>query len=134
MTITEREQAEVDAWRQLGYNSQRLIQRRVDRGERLLDVKLGNVWPFHMNLDRFDLSTACSCVLGQLAVDIVPKRKWLSGRYRRFTPGYSHALQALSMSERKAQTHGFQADSGCGITCDALAYCWRRRLKQRGAR
>lgn len=134
MDLMTAEQQEAEAWRALGPAQRKLAWSRVYRGERLLDQKLGKVWPFHMRLDTFDLSTGCSCVLGQLAVDIVPKRQWMRGGYYRFRPSYNHALNTLRMSGRKAQTHGFQADHDAGLSYEALAYAWRSRIRSRGGR
>ncbi len=125
------EDSEALAWQGLDWRQRQLVVKRVGRGEAILDKRLGNVWPFHISLDRLDLNSACHCVLGQLAVDIVPKRQWLCDRYRRFTPGYVHAIKTLGFSSAKAKSHGFLADPSKGISADALAYCWRRRIRTR---
>lgn len=131
---TETLTTEHEAWLALSWHQRKLANQRIARGEQLLDKRLGLVWPFHMHLDHLDLSNGCSCVLGQLAVDIVPKRQWLRGRYRLFTPSYTDAFTALHLSARKAQTHAFQADHAAGITYEALAYRWRQVIRSRGGR
>lgn len=126
MVLTAEQGNEV--WNSAPLHTRRLMSRRVDRGWALLDRKLGKVWPWHINLDHFDLGNDCACVLGQLAVDIVPKRRWMTGTYARFQPRYHHALNALAMTSRKAQTHGFLGEDGLGITHELLTECWRRRI------
>lgn len=132
MPVMNAQDQEALAWQQAGSAARRLASKRVDHGTAFLDARLGKVWPWHMNLDRLDLGASCACVLGQLACDIVPKRRWLSsGGYRRFRPDYNHALKVLEMSNRKAQTHGFLGDDHAGVNHMVLAYAWRRRIMSR---
>ena len=44
--------------------------RKIREGVAFLDEWLGPQWPHDIDLDRLNLSSACRCVLGQLALDI----------------------------------------------------------------
>lgn len=124
-------ETEWQAWQNAAFSTRRLARKRVARGMHLLDLKLGGVWVFHMNLERFDLASGCTCVLGQLAVDIVPKRQWMYRGRRRWVPAYSNAVETLQLSGGQERTHGFLNDYKLGLTYDVLAYAWRHAIAQR---
>jgi hypothetical protein len=103
----------------------------VKRGADLLDEKLPG-WFIEIDLYKLELSNACQCVLGQLATDIVPRRRWLQvWRRTGDKPRYFAARDELHLNDRQCKTHGFTADDDAGVSYMQLDEAWKVLIKRR---
>jgi hypothetical protein len=108
-----------------------LINKRVHRGAHLLDQKLPG-WFFSVDLEHLNLANGCSCVLGQLACDIVPRKRWFrTWRGGGDRPFYNAACDYLALGDHKAETHGFAITSEDRYSYDDLNAAWKRYIAAR---
>jgi hypothetical protein len=95
------------------------IKTRVQHGAQYLDEILPG-WADTIDLDGLDLESACDCVLGQLAIDIVPNLTLRS------TP-YTQARSHLGIGVDDAVALGFNTYGDYGY----LTRMWRNLIIQR---
>lgn len=112
--------------------------KRAALGAEYLDKKLPG-WEWQINTRTLDLGDGCSCVLGQLATDIVPRLTWgekVRKLGRRALPNYFDSVKKLRMSHKKQTTHGFLSArfSETDVTyvdSEFLTVAWRKEIKAR---
>jgi hypothetical protein len=110
--------------------SQKLIAKRVRHGAELLDRILPG-WFLQIDVETLDLAASCNCVLGQLAVDIVPRRQWFRAwRKGGDRPEYAEAYEQLKLTHAKAASHGFNLDND-NYGYDELTTEWKRYIARR---
>lgn len=104
-------------------------------GAVFLDRKLPG-WEYQVNVRKLDLGSGCDCVLGQLAMDIVPRQKWLDLiRKGCSRPSYHDAIGTLRLRYKTITKYGFTADFRSGrsdnVGFPALTKAWRKIISER---
>lgn len=105
----------------------------VAAGAEFLDKKLPG-WEFQINTRKLDLAHGCQCVLGQLAVDIVPRRKWLVVIHELkqcALPQYDDAILHMNLTYEDVGRLGFTLKRGTIYGFDGLTKAWKKLIEER---
>lgn len=125
-------------------------QQRADeaaaKGAAYLDGKLPD-WEWRIDTSKLHLDDGCRCVLGQLAIDIVPRKTFRECIKRGFRPSFGDAVRTLRLRSGRQRDYGFVEThptrdmqnsgweityvKGTGISYAALTRAWRKLVRQR---
>ena len=94
---------------------------KAERGAAFLDERLPS-WADLIDLDRFDLTTSCDCVVGQIEIRLHPCARWPAWQ------AFDRGLQELGLSRTEAHRHGSHGKNG-----GPEDRAWRKLIAERQA-